>query len=196
MVRPLSGPYLVLSNRSNAELRLGLRRMRAGDMTLPQLTNAETNELAIRQYCQEVKRHFLILGTLLCESYDNAYWSITKWESFQDFVESLGIGHYSTVTRLMQVARMRCRNALTDDEIYEIGISKCFLLAPVARDGEISDELREIAKHGTVADLKAELGQACKQLNGGYIVCPRCGAELHGAKWTKTHTQDGISRNP
>ena len=149
-------------------------------MTLPQLTNSETNELAIRQYCQEVKRHFLIIGTLLLESYDNAYWS--KWGSFADFVESLGIGSYSTATRLMGVAKLRRGNILTDTDIYEIGISKCFMLIPRVRDGEISDGLKEIAKQGTVQDLKAELGHEGREITEHTINCPRCGAEIRGVK--------------
>ena len=149
-------------------------------MTSLQLTNSETNELALRQYCQEVKRHFLIIGTLLLESYDNAYWS--KWGSFADFVESLGSGSYSTATRLMGIAKLRRHNILTDGEIYEIGISKCFLLLPKARDGEISDGLKEIAKQGTVQDLRAELGHEDREIIEQSINCPRCGAEIRGVK--------------
>ena len=149
-------------------------------MTLPQLTNADTNEEALRKYCQEVKRHFLIIGTLLLESYDNAYWS--NWGSFADLVESLGIGSYSTATRMMGVAKLRRRNVLTDAEICEIGISKCFLLLPRARDGEISDGLKEIAKQGTVQDLKEELGYEDKQIVEQSINCPRCGAEIRGVR--------------
>jgi hypothetical protein len=84
------------------------------------------------------------------------------------------------------------RQLLSEEEASEIGIAKAVLLLPLAKEGRLSPELIELAKSAPYRDLREELGYKQAELErGDSIVCPRCGAEIHGAKWSMKGAEQG-----
>jgi len=147
---------------------------------------ADANTLLIEQFSRSLKIHFVILGGLLCECADNAHWTQdNKWDSFSDFAESLGVGSYTTITRMMQVYRVATSQQLTLAEIIEIGRSKMYYLVPILRKGGMSDEVKAIALTGTVKSLREELGHKVVESIHREVHCPNCGALVPNAKYTQ-----------
>jgi len=142
------------------------------------LTEAEHNELAIADCCKNIKYRFLELGGLLADNQDRALWS-EHHERFKDFVEMLGIGSYSWVTRLINISRIVALQLLTSEEVIEIGVSKACLLLPLARKGKLSEDIKELARNAPFRDLRAELrNEAESELPEEYLICPRCWADI------------------
>ena len=141
------------------------------------LTEAEQNELMIIQLAKDIKLYFLELGGLLAENQDRALWS-QNHESFRDFIEFLGIGSYSWVTRLIAISRIVATQLLTKEEVLEIGVAKACLLLPRIRKGKLDDDLKELAKNCPYHDLRVELGYKTDELSEEYLICPRCGADI------------------
>lgn len=153
---------------------------------VPPLSDAEKNELHLQQLASRQKSDFVSLGLLLYENHKEAYWSLCGHESFKDLIETLGVGSYSYVTRLMQAARLMIDKVLTEDEILEIGVAKVSLLLPRAKDGTLTRDDIELAKSAPYRDLRGHLGYKADDRDmGSSITCPRCGAEINNAKWVK-----------
>ena len=147
-------------------------------MTEIDLTEAERNESLIRELCKDMKLHFLELGILLAHNQDFALWS-EHWDSFKDFIETLGIGEYSWVTRLIRLGRVVAQQLLTREEIYEMGVSKGSLLLPLVEKGKLDEETKSLALVSTFKDLREHLGQNVGHTETGeYLLCPRCGVEI------------------
>jgi len=144
------------------------------------VTPAEENELLILNLVKGVKWGFVELGGLLAENSDKAYWGLTGHESFKDFVEELGVGSYSWVTRLMDISRIVAQEVLTREQVIEIGVAKCCLLLPLAKKGKLSEDLIELAKVCPYRDLRQKLGGGTQELTEveRFICCPRCGNEF------------------
>ena len=142
------------------------------------LTEAERSEFLIVECCKDIKHRFLELGGLLADSQDKALWS-EHHESFRDFVELLGIGSYSWVTRLIDLSRVVATQLLTPDEVIEIGVAKACLLLPRAKKGVLDEDTKLLARNCTYVDLKIHLGhkipeEDCEE----YLLCPRCGVDV------------------
>ena len=145
---------------------------------------AQENETQTRDLCRALKLNFIEIGRLLNQNYENSLWSLNQWGSFRDYVESLGIGSYSWVTRLMSIASLVDMNVISEPEALEIGVGKMALLIPRLREGDLS--LIDIAKDCPVSDLKQELGHKdCIPPDQETIRCPRCGAEFRPVGWRK-----------
>jgi len=152
-----------------------------GAMTdLPALTNAENNVLTIQHLAKDIYYNFLELGGLLSENQDYGYWSSCGYESFRDFVEMLGLGSYSWVTRLIDLSRLVASQLLTQEEVCEIGVSKACLLLPCAKKGKLDDETKGLARDCTFTDLRIHLGHHIPNSEDGdeYLLCPRCGVDI------------------
>ena len=148
------------------------------EITLPQLTDAEQNELALVECCRNIHYNFLELGGLLVDNQDRCYWSANRHESFRELVEMLGIS-YSFGTRLMGISRVVAQQLLTQEEILEIGVSKACLLLPLATRGKLDDDTKELAKSCPYRDLRLHLGHNVEtELSEEYLLCPRCGADF------------------
>jgi len=134
------------------------------------------------QLIKHVKVNFIEIGRLLAENYDKAYWS-QNHDSFKDFIEILGLGSYSWVTRLMDISRIVSHNILTEDEVLEIGVGKTCLLLPLLKDGGVDSDTIELAKACTTHDLRVKLGKATDdELSEEYLLCPRCGNKINFRK--------------
>ena len=145
---------------------------------LPALTEAEINELTIIELAKNYKLHYLEMGGFLADNQDRALWS-EHHESFRDFVEHLGIGSYSCVTRLINVSRVVAAQLLSKEDVMEIGVGKTCLLLPRLKDGRVSEDIVELAKNCTEYDLRVELGHKTRdEESEEYLLCPRCGAEI------------------
>jgi len=144
------------------------------------LTPAEESQTLIMELAKTVKWGFIELGGLLCDNQDKAYWSRTGHESFKDFVETIGIGDYTWVTRLMDISRMVAKGIVTREQVLEIGVAKTVLLLPRAKKGQLTPELIELAKSCTWRELREELGGGSEALPAPeqFIRCPRCGQEF------------------
>ncbi len=148
------------------------------EVLVPALTEAETNECLIRQLCGQVKSHLLELGMLLAFNQDRGLWS-EHHETFKDFVETLGIGEYSWVTRLVRMGRVVTSQLLSKDDVLEIGVSKTALLLPRIEKGDLDEETRLLALVSTVSDLREHLGHTPYGGDGDeFLLCPRCGVDI------------------
>lgn len=153
---------------------------------LPEYPPAEDNCLKIKQLALLGKRSYLLLGDALIDNKNNAYWTAEKVDTFRDFIEMLGVASYSWVTRLIGIAQLIRDVALSEAEVLEIGISKCALLLPSARKGELTEEMIEVAKGIPYSELRAELkGETETTEQEDEVCCPRCGEKLHGLRWIK-----------
>lgn len=140
-------------------------------------TQAESNTLLIQQLIRDAKLDFLKMGRALIVNQENAYWSSVGYESFKSFIEELGIGDYTWVTRLMNITRL-VGSQLTEQDVLEIGVSKCALLLPAHKKGELTEEIIELAKDAPFSELRAELTGKEYEPTEHFLICPRCGAEV------------------
>lgn len=148
------------------------------EILAPPLTEAEKNECLIRQLCRDVKVHLLEIGMLLAFNQDRGLWS-EHHESFKDLVETLGIGDYSWVTRLVRMGRVVASQLLTRDEVLEIGVSKTVLLLPRIEKGELDEETKMLALVSTFSGLREHLGHQLHGEDGDeFLLCPRCGVDI------------------
>ena len=148
------------------------------ELLAPPLTQAEQNEAVIRNLCGDIKMHFLELGMLLAHNQDQALWS-EHHESFKDFVETLGIGDYSWVTRLVRIGRVVASQLLSKDDLLEMGISKAALLLPQIEGHKLDEDTKLLALVCTFSDLREHLGHKFPGGDGDeYLLCPRCGVDI------------------
>ena len=149
---------------------------------------AHQTKLHIQQIAREAGVSFLKIGALLYKAQEDADWSILGYESFREYVEDLELpvqSSWSWATRLIGITKyLDIERGLNEQELLEIGVAKCTRLLPVARRGELTDELVEDAKVLSDADLQVKLGGKVREhLGERWIVCNRCGAIITGAKW-------------
>ena len=148
------------------------------EIMAPALTEAERNEGLIRDLCGDIKLHFLELGMLLAFNQDRGLWS-EHHETFKDFIETLGIGDYSWVTRLVRMGRVVASQLLSKDELLEIGVSKTALLLPRIEKGELDEETKLLALVSTFQGLREHLGHTLHGEDGDeFLLCPRCGVDI------------------
>lgn len=164
-----------------------------GGDSLPSFEDtAEGNILHIHQLIQNIAKNFLELGKLLKINQENGYWQKGGFDTFQDFIESLGMKH-SQAYQLMGIESFRSNGLLTEPQILEIGTSKMGLLVRAANKGkELTPEIISIAEQGTVEGLKRELGYFIPEKDGEkqvycrcgeVVVCGKCGAKITKAVW-------------
>jgi len=148
------------------------------------LSPAEQNELKILELIKYVKVNFLTIGNLLLENYDKAYWSLNGHESFKSYIEMLGVGSYSWVTRLIDIARIVSHNILTENEVLEIGVGKVSLMLPSLKDGGVDTDIIELAKSCPYHDLRLKLGGITddNDMSDEWLLCPRCGERINFKK--------------
>lgn len=155
------------------------------------LSPAEKNVVDTQALSKHLKGCFVALGGLLKANRDNAYWSTTGYENWNDYVEQLGIGTESHARRLIQIHDCVTSRILTEEDVYEIGISKTMLLLPLAERNNLNDEVLDIARNGTVRDLKQLLGHKVQENDSKYsVVCNRCGNTIYGAKYVRHTIED------
>ena len=148
------------------------------EITLPKLSMAEENELALVDCCRNIHYNFLELGGLLVQNQDCCFWSANRHESFRELVEMLGIS-YSFGTRLMGLSRLVASQLLSKEEVVQIGVSKACLLLPLASRGKLDDDTKELAKSCPYRDLRIAIGHNVEtELTDEYLLCPRCGADV------------------
>lgn len=143
----------------------------------------EANEVALHQCARNVKANFLIIGHLLLDNQQNAYWSMNKKESWDILLDEVGISP-PTASRLMNIARMHNDGIYTEEQLLEMHPSSLYELIPVWKRGGLNDELKEFATSQPVQVLRQRLGKKSTLDTDSFILCPRCGAEIHGVKWT------------
>lgn len=149
------------------------------ETVLPRLTEAETNISLIADCCRDIKNRFLELGGLLAENQDKALWSQAGYERFKDFVEMLGIGSYSWVTRLISISRLVAAGAVSREELTEIGVSKCCLLVACNNKGKLDEATKALARDCTFVDLQKHLGYNLpNDPPEEFVNCPRCGFDI------------------
>ena len=140
----------------------------------------EENENLVTDLAQAHKEDFIRLGILLLANKKRAYWSRNQHGSFKDFCEQLGLGSYSRMTRLADIAQLLLDKELDEATITEIGFSKMCLLLPGFKRGKVTPDLLELAKVAPYSDVRDELGYAVQvRLRGQETyICPRCGEEF------------------
>lgn len=148
-------------------------------ITLPPTTRAEENCTTIAGLVKRMHYDFLELGGLLLENRENGYWAASGSESFPMFVQQLGLS-YSWATRLVDLVENVVDTFLTKEEIVEIGVAKACLLLPHAKKGDLSEDIKLLARDCSWNDLRKELGHNLVEQEdcGEYLHCPRCGVEI------------------
>ena len=96
------------------------------------------------ELCADIKSNFLKVGQLLYESFINAFWSPT-FESFSDYLESLGVASRSWLSRLVQLSACIDTQILSEADVIEMGVTNAVLLLPAAKSGNLDGDL--IAGH-------------------------------------------------
>ena len=149
------------------------------EVIVPPLSEAEENCLAIAGLVKRLHYDFLELGGLLLENQASAFWGASGAESFKGFVQQLGIS-YDWATRLMGIANAIADNLFTKEEVVEIGVAKICLLLPHIKKGELSEEIKLLARDCSFNDLRKELGHNLTDPvdSDEYLLCPRCGVEI------------------
>jgi len=155
----------------------------ASTQQLPKPNPAQSNIAAIGEVLSTMQDNALSLGLLLWHNRENCYWQEMQCETFATFCEDYCKLSYSYATRLINVALLVQRQIYTPEEVKEIGTTKMALLLPSAERPVF--DIIELAKHGTVKDLKAVLkGRDEPERDGPTsLICPRCGAEIFNARW-------------
>jgi hypothetical protein len=150
------------------------------------LTPAEQNVVATIELGKSIQTSFLALGGLLKINHDNAYWSVTGYGTWKDYLEQLGIGSYSQAMRMIQVYEIVSARILSAEDVKEIGLTKTMLLLPLAAEGNLTEDLILLARNGTARELRQELGHKVPHNNPKHsVICSRCGYEVLGARWVK-----------
>jgi hypothetical protein len=125
------------------------------------------------------------MGGLLKINHDNAYWSITGYGTWKDYLEQLGMS-YSQAMRMIQVYEIVSARILSAEDVKEIGSTKTALLLPLATEGNLTEDIILLAKNCTARELRQELGHKVPHNNPKYsVICSRCGNEVLGARWVK-----------
>lgn len=140
--------------------------------------SAEDNEKAVMEIAAQGMGRDIALGVLLCANKRHGYWSQNAHESFKDFVEQLGVGSYSRMTRLADIGGLVVDGRITAGDVAEIGVAKMGVLLPLLKRGEVSAETIELAKVCPVRDLLVHLGRSVDRPQVT-VVCPRCGHEFY-----------------
>ena len=80
----------------------------------------------------------------------------------------------------MGVAKAIVDNLFTKEEVVEIGVAKICLLLPHIKKGELSEEIKLLARDCSFNDLRKELGHNLTDPvdSDEYLLCPRCGVEI------------------
>ena len=150
------------------------------------LTKAEQNITETQELIRSAKIHFLEIGRLLQDCYENAYYSQGGYEKFKDYIEMLGIGSYTFCTRLMSMASCVTQMLISREDVIEIGIGKMQDILPRLKKGKLSQDDIELAKAAPQRDLREFLGLKVPHNDSNHhVVCSRCGAEIIGAAWVK-----------
>ncbi len=136
----------------------------------------------------EAEVMFIRMGQLLYQAREDGEWSILHHESFKEYVESLSLpmtNSYSWATRLTNIFEYLVKQRGLDEKLLaEIGVAKLTRLLPLARKGELTDEVIEAARILSDLDLREELGH---DVGGGeekedWVICPRCGDTFNARK--------------
>lgn len=162
----------------------------------PVLTMAEQNITETMNLIRSAKVHFLEIGRLLQECYENGYYSQGGYEKFKDYVEMLGIGSYTFCTRLMSMASCVTQLLISREDVIEIGIGKMQDILPRLKKGKLSPDDIELAKSAPQRDLREFLGLKVTENDSRHsVVCSRCGCEIIGAAWVKKDGHTTESKN-
>ena len=150
--------------------------------SVAQKHKSEIEELAV---LAEVT--FLKMGHLLYDARIQGEWSILHYESYREYIEDLKLpmtNSYSWATRSIYeylVAKM----GLDQKLLAEIGVAKLTRLLPLARNGELTQEVIEAARILSDLDLRASLGHQVGDGGGEeelLVICPRCGEQFNANK--------------
>uniref|UniRef100_A0A6M3KKS3 Uncharacterized protein n=1 Tax=viral metagenome TaxID=1070528 RepID=A0A6M3KKS3_9ZZZZ len=152
---------------------------------------AYENKKRIEAMALEAEVMFLRMGQLLYDAREKGEWTILHYESYREYVEDLSLpmtNSYSWATRLSSIYEYLVKNMGLDEKLLaEIGVAKLTRLLPLARSGNLTEEVLEAARILSDLDLRAELGHS---VGGGgdseqMIVCPRCGETFDAKKATR-----------
>jgi len=151
-----------------------------------QLTDAEKNTVDTQHLARHVKACFVRLGGLLHANKEHAYWSLSGFETWRDYVEQLGIGGQSTASRLIAVYKLCAGAQISEEDVLEIGLEKMKLLLPLANKGGLTADVIHLAKASPKRDLMIFLGLKVPHNGSNHsVTCSRCGCEILGARWVK-----------
>ena len=143
--------------------------------------NALEHKQAIEALAIQAEVMFLKMGQLLYDARVNGEWSILRYESYKEYCEELKLpmtNSYSWATRLSCIYEYLVKNMGLDVKLLaELGVAKLTRLLPLARKGQLTQEVLEAARVLSDLDLRAELGH---NVEGGsdtedLVICPRCG---------------------
>jgi hypothetical protein len=143
---------------------------------------AEQNEIETRERCEDIKSNFLEVGRLIYANFLNAYWSQCGHESFWDYIEELGIGSQSWVSRLMGIVQCVDTKVLVEADVLEMGVTNAGYLLPAIHRGELTEDLVMTARTGSQRELRKVLGYKGNNNKDYSIHCPNCGEVIYGVK--------------
>ena len=128
---------------------------------------------------------FLRMGQLFYGARIAGEWSILHFESYREYIEDIKLpmtNSYSWATRLSAIYEYLVKNMKLDEKLLaEIGVAKLTRLLPLARKGELTEDIIEAARIMSDLDLRAELGHNVEGSDDkpDMIICPRCGEVIN-----------------
>ena len=161
---------------------------------LSNISLSEQNVLATMEKARSIKESFLDIGDLLKANFEGAFWSQLGYENFKDYIESLGLFSYSWATRMINLSYVVAAQLITREDILEMGMAKAALILPALKQGKLTQDIIEIAKHAPASDLRLELGHKIQENDDcDEIYCPRCGERLYNLRWASRAKRSCVS---
>jgi hypothetical protein len=153
---------------------------------VPEMTKGETLDLTVRQLIKHMALHFLEVGGLLAEIWEQKLWGVGGYDRWQDYTESLGIGSYQYIMSLIGISKMVAAQVVSAADLEEIGYSKACLLVSLHNSGKLTRDLLDLARDCTNRDLRMAIGYKVPHNDSDCsITCQNCGNVITGAAWVK-----------
>jgi len=155
-----------------------------GPTALEQKAEAVTNEIV--KLARMAELCFIDMGRLFKQVQDEVLWGVYKFETFQQWCDSLDIPQkqpYKWILGVISIWEVLIEQQGIDRErLAKIGIAKCLRLVPVARKGQLTEDILALAEEPNTTDiaLREQVGHNSSEYE---INCPRCGQRIIGAKW-------------
>mgnify|MGYP001569418169 FL=1 len=136
---------------------------------------------------RNAKTSFVYTCVLLAENARQSYYSLTGHETFDNYVDHLGLSR-SQKSYYLCIGNAILSGVLSlDDALAIITHSKgnLNLITPLLRNNTITPKQIEQAKELDFNGMRIALGQTVKKPEGEYLICPHCGAVFLRAETKK-----------
>ena len=142
------------------------------------IERAQFVQAAVRKYGTAICACYLEIGGLLKEAKDNRHWDVLGFDGWVDYTADLGltIDQASKMIGIVEYVIPLPFVKTTEPDV--IKWSTMIRLLPIARKGELTEEMWREAVLLSEADLRRMLGHSVTTPEGAEVTCPQCGARF------------------